>query len=70
MTDWTTLGEETVENLRRYLMIDTTNPPGNEAAGAFLAEREAHHQLPPTPGSGTGPWRTSWRSRSRDRSGP
>jgi acetylornithine deacetylase/succinyl-diaminopimelate desuccinylase-like protein len=38
MTDWTTLGEETVENLRRYLMVDTTNPPGNEAAGAaFLS---------------------------------
>ena len=38
MIDWTTLGEETVENLRRYLMVDTTNPPGNEAAGAaFLS---------------------------------
>ena len=37
--DWTALGDETVELLRRYLMIDTTNPPGNEAAGAaFLAE--------------------------------
>ena len=33
MIDWATLGEETVENLRRYLMVDTTNPPGNEAAG-------------------------------------
>ena len=36
--DWTALGEEAVDLLRRYLMIDTTNPPGNEAAGArFLA---------------------------------
>ena len=37
--DWAALGDETVELLRRYLMIDTTNPPGNEIAGArFLAE--------------------------------
>lgn len=37
--DWTRLGDETVDLLRRYLMIDTTNPPGNEIAGArFLAE--------------------------------
>ena len=33
------LGEEAIDLLRRYLMIDTTNPPGNEIAGArFLAE--------------------------------
>jgi len=39
MTDWGTLGDETVELLRRYLQIDTTNPPGNEIAGArFLAD--------------------------------
>ena len=39
MTDWGALGDETVELLRRYLRIDTTNPPGNEVAGArFLAE--------------------------------
>ena len=39
MTDWGALGDETVELLRRYLQIDTTNPPGNEVAGArFLAE--------------------------------
>jgi len=38
MMDWTKLGEETVDLLRRYLMIDTTNPPGNETEGArFLA---------------------------------
>ena len=37
--DYATLGEESVDLLRRYLMIDTTNPPGNETAGArFLAE--------------------------------
>ncbi|MBI1847834.1 MAG: M20/M25/M40 family metallo-hydrolase [Candidatus Rokubacteria bacterium] len=36
--DWTALGEETVDTLRRYLAIDTTNPPGNEIEGArFLA---------------------------------
>jgi acetylornithine deacetylase/succinyl-diaminopimelate desuccinylase-like protein len=39
MTDWGALGDETVELLSRYLRIDTTNPPGNEVAGArFLAE--------------------------------
>jgi acetylornithine deacetylase/succinyl-diaminopimelate desuccinylase-like protein len=39
MTDWGALGDETVELLRRYLQIDTTNPPGNELAGArFLAD--------------------------------
>ena len=36
--DWAALGDEAVELLRRYLEIDTTNPPGNEIAGArFLA---------------------------------
>lgn len=39
MIDWAALGDETVDLLRRYLMIDTTNPPGNEVAGTrFLAE--------------------------------
>jgi acetylornithine deacetylase/succinyl-diaminopimelate desuccinylase-like protein len=38
MMDWKALGEETVDVLRRYLMVDTTNPPGNEIEGArFLA---------------------------------
>jgi acetylornithine deacetylase/succinyl-diaminopimelate desuccinylase-like protein len=38
MIDWHALGEETIDLLRRYLMIDTTNPPGNEIEGArFLA---------------------------------
>ncbi len=37
--DWQHLGEETVDLLRRYLMLDTTNPPGNETVGArFLEE--------------------------------
>ncbi len=44
MIDWKGLGDETVDWLRRYLMIDTTNPPGNEIEGTrFLAavlERE------------------------------
>ncbi len=39
MIDWAQLGEETVDVLRRYLMVDTTNPPGNESAGVrFLEE--------------------------------
>jgi acetylornithine deacetylase/succinyl-diaminopimelate desuccinylase-like protein len=39
MIDWRAVGEETVDLLRAYLRIDTTNPPGNEIAGArFLAE--------------------------------
>jgi acetylornithine deacetylase/succinyl-diaminopimelate desuccinylase-like protein len=38
MIGWKALGDEAVDLLRRYLMIDTTNPPGNEGAGAaFLA---------------------------------
>jgi acetylornithine deacetylase/succinyl-diaminopimelate desuccinylase-like protein len=37
--DWRALGDEAVELLRAYLRIDTTNPPGNEIAGArFLAD--------------------------------
>jgi acetylornithine deacetylase/succinyl-diaminopimelate desuccinylase-like protein len=37
--DWQALGEETVDLLRRYLTIDTTNPPGRETDGArFLAD--------------------------------
>ena len=36
--DWKALGEETIDLLRRYLTIDTTNPPGRETEGArFLA---------------------------------
>jgi acetylornithine deacetylase/succinyl-diaminopimelate desuccinylase-like protein len=37
--DWARLGDEAIDLLRRYLAIDTTNPPGNEVEGArFLAE--------------------------------
>jgi acetylornithine deacetylase/succinyl-diaminopimelate desuccinylase-like protein len=44
--DWGALGDEAVELLRRYLMIDTTNPPGNEIAGArFLGEVLAAHEI-------------------------
>jgi acetylornithine deacetylase/succinyl-diaminopimelate desuccinylase-like protein len=36
--DWSKAGDEGIEWLRQYLMIDTTNPPGNEIRGAeFLA---------------------------------
>ena len=42
--DWSALADETVRTLADYLKINTTNPPGNEIAGArFLAgilERE------------------------------
>jgi acetylornithine deacetylase/succinyl-diaminopimelate desuccinylase-like protein len=37
--DWPKIGDETVELLRAYLRVNTTNPPGNETAGArFLAQ--------------------------------
>ncbi len=39
MIDFTAVGAEAVDLLRAYLTIDTTNPPGNEIAGArFLAD--------------------------------
>ena len=53
--DWNALGDETVELMRRYLMIDTTNPPGNETAAAELlrdyleaagVECELHARVP------------------------
>ena len=38
MMDWKALGEEAIDLLRRYLTIDTTNPPGRETDGArYLA---------------------------------
>jgi len=44
--DWTGLGDEAIDLLRRYLTIDTTNPPGGEIAGArFLAEVLAREGL-------------------------
>ena len=37
--DWTKIGNETVDLMRAYLRINTTNPPGNELEGArFLAQ--------------------------------
>jgi len=36
--NWHALGEETIDLLRRYLMLDTTNPPGNETIGARFLE--------------------------------
>lgn len=37
--DWARAGDETVDVLRRYLRVDTTNPPGNELRGArFMAD--------------------------------
>jgi acetylornithine deacetylase/succinyl-diaminopimelate desuccinylase-like protein len=36
--NWEVLGEETIDLLRRYLMLDTTNPPGNESVGARFLE--------------------------------
>lgn len=45
--DWNAVGDEAIELGRRYLMIDTTNPPGNEIAGArFLAEVLAREGIP------------------------
>ncbi len=39
MVDWERLDALTVEALSQYLRIDTTNPPGNESAGAaFLGD--------------------------------
>jgi len=41
--NWHTLGEETIDLLRRYLMLDTTNPPGNETTGARFLEDVLRH---------------------------
>ncbi len=57
--EWEKVDRESLELLTEYLRIDTTNPPGNEIAGArFFAElckREGiEHQLfEPYPGRGT-----------------
>jgi len=56
--DWSALGEEAIALLRRYLTIDTSNPPGNETAGvvflASLLEKEgiATEIAEPAPGRG------------------
>ncbi|HUM16991.1 MAG TPA: M20/M25/M40 family metallo-hydrolase [Candidatus Nitrosotalea sp.] len=36
--NWAGLGQETVDLLRQYLMLDTTNPPGNETVGVRFLE--------------------------------
>src|SRR3989442_1248725 len=59
MMEWAALGDETVDLLRRYLMIDTTNPPGNEIAGtrfrAVVRAREGidRETFEPAPGGPT-----------------
>src|SRR5262249_11650334 len=45
--DWKEAGDETVEVLRSYLRVDTTNPPGNETRGAeFLGSILAKENIP------------------------
>jgi hypothetical protein len=34
--NWDALGRETVDLLRQYLILDTTNPRGNETIGMRL----------------------------------
>lgn len=57
--EWEKVDQESLELLTQYLRIDTTNPPGNEIAGArFFAElckREGieHRVFEPFPGRGT-----------------
>lgn len=42
--DWSALQSESVQHLRNYIRVNTTNPPGNEIEGALflkqLLERE------------------------------
>jgi acetylornithine deacetylase/succinyl-diaminopimelate desuccinylase-like protein len=48
MIDWQAAGEEATQILRRYVQIDTTNPPGNERPAAeFLAEVLRQRRLEP-----------------------
>ena len=54
--DWEDVGLQAAQLLSRYIQIDTSNPPGNEAAGAaFLKETLAAEGIPavlhePAPG--------------------
>ena len=54
--DWDDVAAEAVETLRRYIRIDTSNPPGNEELAAdFLADLLASegiesHKLISAPG--------------------
>ena len=38
LMNWDALGRETIDLLRQYLTLDTTNPPGNETVGARFLE--------------------------------
>ena len=57
--DWAAVEKEAVELLSAYLQIDTTNPPGNETAGAqflqTILEREgiSCEVIEPVPGRGS-----------------
>ena len=42
--DWSSLQAESVQNLRDYIRINTTNPPGNEILGARFLKSSAHHE--------------------------
>jgi acetylornithine deacetylase/succinyl-diaminopimelate desuccinylase-like protein len=47
-TPWEKFEQETIENLRALISLDTTNPPGNEKiAAAYLAEILTHAGLDP-----------------------
>jgi acetylornithine deacetylase/succinyl-diaminopimelate desuccinylase-like protein len=49
MIDWGTVGEEAAQLLRRYVQINTTNPPGNERPAAeFLAAALRERGLEPS----------------------
>jgi acetylornithine deacetylase/succinyl-diaminopimelate desuccinylase-like protein len=56
--DWPALGRETIDLLREYLMLDTTNPPGNETrgtrwlAGVLAREGVASETAESAPGRG------------------
>lgn len=44
--DWNAAGDEAAQVLSGYLQVDTTNPPGNETAGArYLAEVLAREEI-------------------------
>ena len=42
--DWDSLAAESVRNLSAYLAINTTNPPGNELAGARFLRQLLQHE--------------------------
>jgi acetylornithine deacetylase/succinyl-diaminopimelate desuccinylase-like protein len=47
--NWDDIGEEAARMLTRYIRVDTTNPPGNEAVAAdFLGEQLSAESIPST----------------------